>query len=103
MSFSAVPEMDRSFEQPSSETLNVGAPTIFTTSSPDATRKPSSFTLDVGAPTFLTLTTCRGGFIPRSSLFVVADLQVGSFLATAMRPETGPKAGHYKAAPVVAR
>jgi hypothetical protein len=52
MSFSAIPEMEKSFEQPSSKTLNVGAPTFFATSSADATHKPSSFTLDVGAPTF---------------------------------------------------
>jgi len=108
---SRLPKTEKLFEQPSSKTLSVGAPTFPGVRRLDAAfavsknlramngicrvhrsrkaasfafahqSKPSGFTLNVGAPTFL------------AKSFVVADLQVGSFLDTA---RASLKAGHYK-------
>jgi hypothetical protein len=70
MRLAGVPKMKESFEQPSSKTLNVGA------------------------PTFSALATGRSGFIPPSSPFVVADLQIGSS-SVLVRNLVGLKTGHY--------
>jgi hypothetical protein len=54
MRLAGIPKIEKPFEQPSSKTLNVGA------------------------PTFSALATGRGSFIPPSSLSVGADFQIGS-------------------------
>ena len=57
--------------------------------------QPSSKTLNVGAPTFSYSGSRRGGFMPPSSFFVLADLQVGASTVCRHATLAGLKTGHY--------
>jgi len=70
MRLAGIPKMGKSFEQPSSKTLIVGA------------------------PTFPALATGRERGIPPSSPFAVADLPVDSS-SVLVRDLAGLKTGHY--------
>jgi hypothetical protein len=70
MRLAGIPKMEKSFEQPSSKTLNVGA------------------------PTFSAVATARGSSIPPSSPFVMVDLKIGSS-SVFVRHLVGLKSGHY--------
>jgi len=107
MSLTVVSIREKLFEEPSSKTLNVGAPTwISSAEGSIAVAKPSEITLNVGAPTFSPSSTCRGGFTPPSSLPIVAELHMGR-LYSPFRGLAGLKPGLYKnlasRLPVVAR
>jgi hypothetical protein len=99
MRLPGVPNRETAFKQPSSKTLNVGAPTFLATlalfNSESVNTKPSDFTLNVGAPTFSYSGSCRGGFMPPSASFVLADLPVGASTVCRHATLAGLKTGHY--------
>jgi hypothetical protein len=112
MKLPAVPNREATFEQPSSKTLNVGAPTFWASDdgvgSEFVNPKPSDFTLNVGAPTFSHSNSGRGGLRPPSSpfaSFVLADLQLGASTDCRPAPLAGLKTGHYpnQISPAVSR